>query len=102
MNAAFVSRAGLQELAVYRGEKRGLEIDLADNTNLFGSAPSALAAMAAWAAESPARYPAATTDALRAGIADWLGVAPDQVACGCGSNDILDSRIAGRTASGRH
>jgi histidinol-phosphate aminotransferase len=51
-----------------------------------------VAALRAWALD-PSRYPSAATRALREAIADYIGVAPDNVVCGCGSNDILDSAM---------
>ena len=38
-----------------------------------------------------ARYPYLYADDLRAAAAERFGVTPDQVATGCGSDDILDS-----------
>lgn len=85
------ARPGYGALTVYRQEAGPVEFDLSDNTNLFGSAPSALASVAAWAGRSPARYPSLAGGALRAAIAGWQGVADDEVVGGCGSNDILDA-----------
>ena len=86
-------RPGYQALSVYRTEARAVEIDLSDNTNLFGSAPSAVASLAQWAAADPARYPTLVTEDLRLALGGWIGVAPDQVVGGCGSNDVLDSTM---------
>ena len=87
-------------LEVYRRDDTPLRYDLSDNTNLFGSAPSALASLATWADRSPARYPSAGTGRLRAALAGWLGVSPDQIVAGCGSNDILDSAMRAFGAPG--
>lgn len=86
-------REAYRDLHVYRTEAGPVPIDLSDNTNLFGSAPSALAAIVAWTRGQPARYPSAGTSDLRAGIADWLGVRPENVVGGCGSNDVLDASM---------
>jgi histidinol-phosphate aminotransferase len=86
-------RAAYRGLDVYRTEAGPVEIDLSDNTNLFGSAPSALAAIVEWAKERPARYPSLATVPLREALADWLGVGADNVVGGCGSNDVLDSSM---------
>ena len=93
MNRQASGRPGYRALSVYRTEASPAEVDLSDNTNLFGSAPSAVASLASWAATSPARYPTLVTEDLRAGLADWIGVAPDNIVGGCGSNDILDSAM---------
>lgn len=86
-------RPGYQALEVYRREARPVEINLADNTNLFGSAPSALASLAQWSTRSPASYPTLATQQLRESLARWLGVPADAVLPGCGSNDLLDSTM---------
>lgn len=84
-------RPAYESLTVYRQEAPRVPVDLSDNTNLFGSAPSAVASLAAWADRSPARYPTLVTADLREAIAAWQGVAADEVVGGCGSNDVLDA-----------
>ena len=88
-----MTRPGYERLTVYRHDDRQAACDLSDNTNLFGSAPSALASLAAWTGGDPARYPTPGNDALRGALASWLGVGPTQIVGGCGSNDILDSAM---------
>lgn len=88
-----MTRAGYEHLSVYRHEGRQAECDLSDNTNLFGSAPSALASLAAWSGGDPARYPTPGNEALRDALGTWLGVSPATIVGGCGSNDILDSAM---------
>lgn len=95
-----MTRAAYRTLVAYRHEPPPVEVNLGDNTNLFGSAPSALAALSpdpgTRAPDPPTRlsdYPPVATGALRHALADWLGVSPDQVVCGCGSNDIIDSSM---------
>jgi histidinol-phosphate aminotransferase len=39
------------------------------------------------------RYPVAFEPALRNALATYAGVSPDMIACGCGSDDVLDSAI---------
>jgi histidinol-phosphate aminotransferase len=85
-------RPGYRDLHVYRTEIPAVEFGLGDNTNLFGSAPSAIAVLREWAGD-PSRYPSVSSRALREAIADWIGVSPDNVVCGCGSNDIIDSAM---------
>lgn len=80
-------------LTVYRRDDTPVTWDLSDNTNLFGSAPSALASLATWAGRSPSRYPTAGADRLRTALGDWLGVGPDHIVVGCGSNDMLDAAM---------
>lgn len=84
-------RDAYRRLAAYRSEPPPAELNLADNTNLFGSAPSALAALAGGAALSA--YPPLSLTALREALADWLGVGPEHVICGAGSNAIIDATM---------
>lgn len=93
MTTPWRGREGYRDLRVYRTEAGPVEIDLSDNTNLFGAAPAALAAMADWARVAPSRYPSAGTGPLREGLARWLGVRPDNIVGGCGSNDVLDASM---------
>ncbi|MBM4185730.1 MAG: histidinol-phosphate aminotransferase family protein [Gemmatimonadetes bacterium] len=93
MTTPWRPRDDYRNLKVYRTEAGPVEIDLSDNTSLFGSAPSALAEIAAFAHQRPARYPSAGTGPLREGLADWLGVRPENVVGGCGSNDVLDASM---------
>src|SRR5262245_16857839 len=86
-------RPAYRGLTAYRTEAGAVEIDLSDNTNLFGSAPSALAALREWANGNPARYPSLATAELREAIAGWLAIEPDELMPGCGSNDVLDSAM---------
>ncbi len=85
-------RPAYKDLDVYRTEAGVVEFGLSDNTNLFGSAPSAVTVLREWALD-PSRYPSVSTAALRGAIAAWLGVSSDNVVCGCGSNDIIDSAM---------
>ena len=39
------------------------------------------------------RYPSLYAPRLKEALADYLGVAPDMVVTGCGSDDVLDSAI---------
>ncbi len=88
----FAPRAAYRDLAVYRNDAVPVEVDLGDNTNQFGTAPSALATVREWT-DDPSRYPTLTTAPLRQAIAEWLGVEPGQVLAGCGSNDLIDSTM---------
>jgi len=69
------------------------EVDLSDNTNLWGAPPSALRELRAAAEESVTRYPVAYEPALREALADYVGVPSDMIVTGCGSDDVLDSAI---------
>jgi histidinol-phosphate aminotransferase len=73
----------------YMESPRGCDIDLSDNTNLWGSPPSVARVMAS--AGKVSRYPSAYSDELKAAIAADNGVEPSQILVGCGSDDVIDS-----------
>lgn len=90
---AALAREGYRDIALYSAPRGGCKIDLSDNTNLWGAPPAALRALATIGQEEVARYPAAYEPELAAALADYVGVSPEMIACGCGSDDVLDSAI---------
>ena len=64
-------------------------IKLASNENPRGPSPKALAAIAA-AASDLTRYPDGNGFALKAALSNRLGVRPEQLVLGNGSNDVLE------------
>lgn len=75
-------------------------LDLRDNVNLWGAPPAALAAVRASTAETLRDYPRVSANALTAALASSLGVAPEQVVAGCGSDDIIDACMRAIAAPG--
>jgi histidinol-phosphate aminotransferase len=65
------------------------EITLADNTSPFGAPPSALRAIADGVGDRLASYPSTYSRTLREGIAAYVGVSPDEIMVGCGSDEIM-------------
>jgi len=90
---ASLARESYREIALYSTPAGQCEIDLSDNTNLWGPPPSARRVLATSAEVDVSRYPVAYEPALRRALADYAGVAPSMIACGCGSDDVLDSAI---------
>lgn len=84
-------RPDWRTLGRYTPDRRPVLVDLSDNTNLWGAHPAALEAVRDADAQALARYPQLYADSLREVAARRFGVEPDQVATGCGSDDILDS-----------
>lgn len=84
-------RPDYAQLAPYSPDRRPVEVDLSDNTNLWGTHPAALAAIRGADEDALARYPLLYADRLRAAIADLHDLSADQVTTGCGSDDVLDS-----------
>lgn len=78
-------------LDLYTPDRRPVGTDLSDNTNLWGTHPGALSVVRNADLHALARYPYLYADDLRAAAAQRFGVAVEQVATGCGSDDILDS-----------
>jgi len=79
--------------------EKGLDraIKLASNENPYGPSPKAVAAMQQVAGEVH-RYPDGDATALKKALADFHGVATDQILIGNGSNEVLELLI--RTFAG--
>ncbi len=73
-------------------------IDLADNTNQWGTPPAAAAVLRAGADVS--RYPDMYGDALKRTVAEIGGVTPECVVTGNGSDDVIDCAIRAFAAPG--
>jgi len=82
-------RAAYRGLRAYDVDPTPCEVALADNTSPFGAPPSALRVMADAVGNRLANYPSTYSRALREGIAQYVGVAPDEVMVGCGSDEIM-------------
>lgn len=80
-----------RELSLYRPPQAPVEINLSDNTSRFGVPPSALAVLGDVTLAGITRYPDAYGAPLKDALAAYAGVKPDEIATGCGSDDILDS-----------
>lgn len=65
-------------------------VKLSSNENPLGCSDAATKALADPGSYSPHLYPDAGTVALRRAIGESLGIDPDSVVCGNGSNDILE------------
>src|SRR5207237_6270608 len=90
---AALSRENYRNIALYSTPRSYVALDLSDNTNLWGAPPGALRAISAAREESVSRYPVAYEPALTEALARYVGVSADMIACGCGSDDVLDSAI---------
>jgi len=88
-----LARESYRGITLYAAAGGRCAIDLSDNTNLWGAPPAALRALAVVGATEVTRYPVAYEPALANALADYAGVSPEMIACGCGSDDVLDSAI---------
>jgi histidinol dehydrogenase len=86
-------REAYRELSPYDPGRTPCETDLSDNTNLFGAPPSAAAQVRAAADPSLTRYPSVYAPDLKVALAEVLGVGPENVTTGCGSDDVIDSAV---------
>ncbi len=92
-SVAALARKSYREIALYSTPRGRCSVDLSDNTNLWGAPPGALRALAMAAQADVTRYPVAYEPALATALGDYVGVSPGMIACGCGSDDVLDSAI---------
>ena len=88
-----LARAIYREVPLYSPDVEPCALDLSDNTNLWGVPPAAERALRSVTADAITRYPALYGRGLDEAFADYLGVRPEQVVTGCGSDDVLDCAI---------
>ena len=90
-----LARPTYRDIPVYSpaGGDATCRVDLSDTVNLWGPPPSALEALRCASADSLARYGALYAVDLKAPLAAYVGVRPDAIVTGCGSDDVLDCAI---------
>ena len=88
-----VARETYRSISLYAPNRAPAAIDLSDNTNLWGVPPAASRAITEAASSTVARYPGLYAADVKQAIADYVGVSPEMVVTGCGSDDVLDSTI---------
>lgn len=86
---SWAPRSAYRELRAYDVDPTPCAITLADNTSPFGAPPAALRVIAAGVGDTLAQYPSTYSRALREGIAAYIGVAPDEIMVGCGSDEVM-------------
>lgn len=82
-------RAAYAGLTAYDVEASPCDLELADNTSAWGPPPSAVQALRAATADAVVRYPTTYSRPLRIALAQYIGVAPDEVMVGAGSDEIM-------------
>ncbi len=87
-------------IELYDPHRSPIAVDLSDNTSLFGAPPAARRALAELGPEAITRYPPVFADALKAALAERFGVTPENIATGCGSDDVIDSALRAFTEPG--
>lgn len=93
VSALDVARESYRSISLYAPNRTPAAIDLSDNTNLWGIPPAASRAIHDAATSTVTRYPALYAADVKRAIADYVGVDPEMVVTGCGSDDVLDSAI---------
>lgn len=96
----FVPRPGYEAIVAYRADRPSVEVDLSDSTNQWGVAPSALAALKDWSPGIVSEYPPVESVRLAKACADYVGVAPENIIGGCGSDNLLDAAMRALAAPG--
>ena len=85
------------------GELPRCEVDLSDNTNLWGAPPAALRALREASPDALSRYPSLYSEPLRSALLDYVGLTGTtgvSAVTGCGSDDVLDSTMRAYGAPG--
>jgi Histidinol-phosphate/aromatic aminotransferase and cobyric acid decarboxylase len=95
-----IGRIEYRDLRLYAGDTGPCAIDLSDNTNLWGTPPSAAAMLTQAAARGLRGYPEPYSESLKRSIADYTAVPPEQIVTGAGSDDILDCAFRALAAPG--
>jgi histidinol-phosphate aminotransferase len=86
-------RAAYRDVPLYVTEPMRCDIDLSDNTNLWGAPPSAQEAIRDVANGAFTRYPSPYALELKEALAAYAGVDRSRIVTGCGSDDVLASAI---------
>ena len=86
-----IIRPSLQGVPLYAPDATSCALDLRDNANLWGPPPRALDALRTVEAAAINLYPSVAAGALTQALAQHLGVGDDEVAAGCGSDDLIDA-----------
>lgn len=78
---------------LYDPKRTPVELDLTDNTNLWGIPPQAEDCLRTMPVSRVTRYPSLYGADLKTALADFVGATADCLVTGCGSDDILDSAM---------
>jgi len=92
-------RDDYRALTRYEPGRSPVEVDLSDNTNLWGTHPEALERIRSATPDDLARYPELYAAVLGSAVAERYDIDPACVTTGAGSDDVLDSAF--RAAAGR-
>ena len=88
-----VARAAYDAVPLYDPKRAPVDLDLTDNTNLWGLPPYAERALREAPTSAITRYPTLYAAELKVALAEFVGVSSDMIVTGSGSDDILDSAM---------
>lgn len=91
MTSRFQPRASYQALRAYDLVPSSCEIELSDNTSPFGPPPAALRALHEATPQDASQYPTTYSRPLREVLARHLGVAPEEIMVGAGSDEVMSA-----------
>ncbi|AMW03815.1 pyridoxal phosphate-dependent aminotransferase [Gemmatimonas phototrophica] len=87
------ARALYDAVPLYDPKRTPVDLDLTDNTNLWGLPPTAERTLREMAVAKVTRYPSLYAAELKEALAAFVGATADRLVTGCGSDDILDSAM---------
>jgi histidinol-phosphate aminotransferase len=91
-----LARDAVRALPLMSSDLPNCDVDLSDNTNLWGAPPAAVRALREASPEVLSRYPSVYSEPLRAGMLRYVGMEGVDgigIVTGCGSDDVLDSTM---------
>ncbi|MBK8247087.1 MAG: histidinol-phosphate aminotransferase family protein [Gemmatimonadetes bacterium] len=100
----FTPRAEYRELRAYDAEPAAVAVNLADNTPAHGMSPGVVEALRALAGGDGldlTRYPTTYSRPLREAIARYVGVAPEEIMVGAGSDEVLSCTFRALASPGQ-
>jgi histidinol dehydrogenase len=86
-------RPTFRDLSTYDPGRTPCAVDLSDNTNQFGAAPSVRALLSHVNFSTITRYPSEYCRDLKIELAELLGVEPVNIVTGCGSDNVIDAAM---------
>lgn len=90
-------REDYRPLDPYDPGRTPVALDLSDNTNLWGTNPAAIEVVHSASSEALSRYPSVYGSDLKSAVATRFDIPVENVATGCGSDDLLDSAFRAAT-----
>lgn len=88
-DASWSPRVAYRDLRAYDIDPTPCEFELADNTSQYGAPPNALRAIRESVDDGLTRYPTTYSRELREAIASYVGVRPDEIMVGAGSDEVM-------------